>query len=127
VQLTDWATVVARRPSKERVDKGGWAVSFYSNPGFDLLNPATNAILRGNGADAWFGWPTIPRLEELRDQWFDAAEPSAQKAITREMQVVAMRELPFIPLGGLNSFTATSASLRDRVVGFPIFWNIRRG
>lgn len=102
VQLTDWATVVARRPSKERADKGGWSVSFYSNPGFDLLNPATNAILRGNGAGAWFGWPTIPRLEELRDQWFDAAEPSAQKAITREMQVVAMRELPFIPLGGVE-------------------------
>ena len=127
IQLTDWATVVSRRPNKEPVEKGGWSVSFYSNPGLDLLNPATNAILRGNGAGAWFGWPTIPRLETLRDQWFDAAEPAAQAAITREMQVVAMEELPFIPLGGLRSFTATQGSLRDRVVGFPIFWNIRRG
>ena len=38
-----------------------------------------------------------------------------------------MEELPFIPLGGLYSYTATTAALRDRVVGFPIFWTIKRG
>ncbi|WP_338665619.1 ABC transporter substrate-binding protein [Pararoseomonas sp. SCSIO 73927] len=126
IQLTDWASVVQRRPNKEPPERGGWSVSFYSNPGIDLLNPATNALLRGNGAGAWFGWPTIPRLEELRESWFDAAEPAAQAAITREMQSVAMRELPFVPLGGLRNFTATRADLRDRVVGSPIFWNLKR-
>lgn len=126
IQLTDWASVVQRRVLKEPVERGGWSVSFYSNPGFDLLDPATNALLRGNGAGAWFGWPTIPRIEELRDRWFEAPDAAAQQALTREIQTVAMQELPYIPLGGLKNFTATSASLKDRVVGFPMFWNLKR-
>jgi peptide/nickel transport system substrate-binding protein len=42
------------------------------------------------------------------------------------MQVVAMDELPAIPLGAIFRSTALRSSLKDRVIGMPIFWNIRR-
>jgi peptide/nickel transport system substrate-binding protein len=126
VALTDWGTVVQRRTNRETVDHGGWSASFYAFPGTDFLNPATHPLLRGNGKNAWFGWPTIPRLEELRDAWFEAPDLAAQQHLAQVIQQTAMEELPFIPLGGTVAQTALRKDLTDRVIGFPIFWGIRR-
>jgi len=41
IQLTDWVSAVQRRAHKEPVERGGWSISFYCNPGIDLLKPAT--------------------------------------------------------------------------------------
>lgn len=124
--LLDNASVVQRRRSMEPVDRGGWSVSCWAFPGLWFENPATHILIRGNGRDAWFGWPTAPRLEELRDAWLAAPDLAAQQRIARELQVVAMDELPCIPLGAIYRSTAMSRTLRDRVTGFPIFWNLRR-
>jgi peptide/nickel transport system substrate-binding protein len=124
--LTDWGTVVQRRTSREPVERGGWSVLFTAFSSFEFLDPAAHAPLRGNGAAAWPGWPTIPRLEELRDAWFEMPEGEAQKRICREMQEVAMDELPYIPAGAYVSNTALRRDLRGRVPGFAIFWNISR-
>ncbi len=126
VALSDSGTVAQRRRSMEPLDKGGWSVGCWSFPGLWFLNPATHILLRGNGREAWFGWPTVPRLETLRDEWMAATAPDEQKRIAREMQVVGMDELPCIPLGCVYRTTALSANLRDRVVGMPFFWNIHR-
>src|SRR5690606_13149418 len=93
---------------------------------FDFVNPAAHFPLRGNGTDAWFGWPTVPRLEELRDSWFDAPNLAAEQAIAREMQTVALDELPYIPVGAYKSITALRSNLTDRVAGLALFWGIRR-
>ena len=61
-----------------------------------------------------------------RIAWFEAPEGEAQKRICREMQEVAMDELPYIPVGAYISNTALRKNLQDRVSGFAIFWNIRR-
>ncbi|MCW3475240.1 ABC transporter substrate-binding protein [Limobrevibacterium gyesilva] len=124
--LTDSGTVVQRRRSMQPLDKGGWSVGCWAFPGLWFINPATHILLRGNGRDAWFGWPTAPRLEALRDQWMEATDLAAQKRIAREIQVVAMDELPCIPLGCVYRSTAMRRDLKDRVVGMPLFWNIRR-
>lgn len=124
--LTDWGTVVQRRASKEPLARGGWSVSMYAFSSMDFLTPATNPTLRANGANAWFGWPDIPRIEELRDAWFEAPDLAARQSIAREIQVVAMRELPFIPVGAYRSQTAVRRDLADRVRGMAIFWGIRR-
>ncbi|HTH50189.1 MAG TPA: ABC transporter substrate-binding protein [Candidatus Limnocylindria bacterium] len=124
--LVEGASVAQRRRSMEPVDKGGWSVSCWSFPGLWFQNPATHILLRGNGRDAWFGWPTIPKLEELRDAWMETTDLAAQQRIAREMQIVGMDELPCIPLGATYRVTALNRTLRDRVVGFPIFWGVRR-
>jgi peptide/nickel transport system substrate-binding protein len=124
--LTDWGTVVQRRTSKEPLDKGGWSVSMYAFSSMDFMTPATNPTLRANGANAWFGWPNIPRLEELRDAWFEAPTLDQRKALAREMQILAMQELPYIPVGAYRSQTALRRNLADRVRGLALFWNIRQ-
>ena len=125
--LVESGVVTQRRRSMEPVERGGWSVSCWAFPGLWFENPSTHILLRGNGRDAWFGWPTVPRLEELRDAWMAATDLEVQRRIAREMQVVAMDEVPTIPLGAIYKTTAFASSLKDRVIGMPIFWNIRRG
>ena len=45
------------------------------------------------------GWPTAPKIEELRTQWFEAPDLAAQKKIAVEMQQQALIDLPYVPLG----------------------------
>ncbi len=124
--LTDWGTTVQRRTSREPLDKGGWSVVLTTFNSFEFADPAGHFPLRGNGLSAWPGWPTMPKLEELRDQWFEAPDLPAQQAVAREIQTVAMQELPYIPLGAYWSNTAYRRSLADRLPGFAMFWNLRK-
>ena len=126
VALTDWGTVVQRRNNREPVERGGWSVSMYAFSSMDFMTPATNPTLRANGAGAWPGWPDIPAMEALRDRWFDAPTLPERQDLAREMQVLAMRELPYIPVGAYRSQTAVRRDLQDRVAGMALFWGIRR-
>jgi peptide/nickel transport system substrate-binding protein len=126
IVLADWGTVVQRRTSREPVDKGGWSMLFTSFSSFDFVDPAAHFPLRGNGAGAWVGWPTVPKLEELRDAWFVAPDLAAQQRIAREIQTIAMDELPYIPVGAYLSITAHRRNLADRVKGLALFWGMRR-
>ncbi|MBI0434381.1 ABC transporter substrate-binding protein [Roseomonas sp. KE0001] len=126
IALGDWGTVVQRRTSREPVDKGGWSMLLTSFSSFDFADPSAHFPLRGNGAAAWVGWPDMPRLEQLRDEWFLATDLPAQKRIGEEMQRVAMDELPYIPVGAYKSMTAINKNLQGRVPGFAIMWNMRR-
>ena len=124
--LTDWGTTVQRRTSREPIERGGWSMLFTAFSSFDFANPAAHFPLRGNGTGAWFGWPSAPRLEELRNAWFDAPDLPTEQRLAREMQVVAMDELPYIPVGAYVSITAHRRNLTGRVPGLALFWNIRR-
>jgi peptide/nickel transport system substrate-binding protein len=124
--FSDWGTTVTRRTSREPVERGGWSMLFTSFSSFDFVDPSAHFPLRGNGANAWPGWPNMPRLEELRDAWFVAPDLDAQKRIARELQTVAMDELPYIPVGAYMSMTAHRRNLADRVKGMALFWGLRR-
>ncbi len=124
--FSDWGTVVQRRTSREPVSAGGWSMLFTSFSSFDFVDPSAHFPLRGNGLNSWPGWPTMPRLEELRDAWFLAPDLAAQQAIARDLQTVAMDELPYIPVGSYTSLTALRSNLADRVSGLALFWGIRR-
>lgn len=127
IVLTDWGTTVTRRASREPVERGGWSMLFTSFSSFDFVDPSAHFPLRGNGTGAWPGWPSMPRLEELRDAWFVAPDLAAQQRIAREIQTVAMDELPYVPVGSYLSITAHRRNLVDRVKGLALFWGIRRG
>ncbi|MDO9708248.1 ABC transporter substrate-binding protein [Paracraurococcus lichenis] len=124
--LTDWGSVVQRRASREPLDKGGWSVFLTASASFEYADPANNYPLRGNGLNGWFGWPTMPRLEELRDAWFDAPDLEAQRRIAREIQLTALDDLPYIPVGAYTAMTSLRRNLTGRVPGFALFWNLRR-
>ncbi|MDJ0389123.1 ABC transporter substrate-binding protein [Roseomonas sp. E05] len=123
----DWGTLVQRRTSKEPPEQGGWNVFPTTYEGLTVADPSSHPPLRGNGAQGWFGWPTSPRLEALRDQWMDAPDLAAQKKIAEEMQRVAFEEVPFIPLGQIYYPTAFRTDIVDIVpASFPIFWGVKR-
>lgn len=124
--MSDWGTVIQRRNSREPVEQGGWSIFCTAFPWVEIYDPAVHVGLRGNGKDAYFGWPEMPAMEALRDRWFDAPDLTARKAIAEDMQRIAMDEVPFIPLGAYSQPTAYSSSLTDRVKTAPVFWNIRR-
>ncbi len=126
VVLTDWGTVAQRRMNRGPLDQGGWSIACFASSGMDFVNPVTHTQLRSDGANAAPGWPDVPRIEALRAQWLDAPDLAAQQAIARELQVVGMETLPYIPTGAYYSMTALKRNLADRVKGFAIFWGIRR-
>jgi peptide/nickel transport system substrate-binding protein len=123
----DWGTLVQRRTSKEAPDKGGWNAFTTTYEGLTVADPSSHVPLRGNGPQAWFGWPTSPRLEALREEWLDAPDLAAQKRLAEEIQRIAFEEVPFIPLGQLFNPTAFRTEIVDIVpASFPIFWGARR-
>ncbi|HWL81981.1 MAG TPA: ABC transporter substrate-binding protein [Roseomonas sp.] len=123
----DWGTLVQRRTSKEPPEQGGWNVFPTTYEGLTVADPSSHPPLRGNGPQGWFGWPTSPRLESLRDQWMDAPDLAAQKKIAQDMQRIAFEEVPFIPLGQIYYPTAFRTDIVDIVpASFPIFWGVKR-
>lgn len=126
VQEMDWGSVIQRRASKASPEQGGWSVFITTFTGADMSNPASNPALRGNGGEGWFGWPTAPRLEELRDAWLAAPDTASQQRIARDVQAQAFKDVPFLPLGQFFQPTAWSRSLAGGLKGMPLFWNIRR-
>ena len=124
--LSDWGTVIQRRASREPLDKGGWSALLTSFTSYDFVDPALHPLIRGNGVQGWPGWPTIPRLETLRDQWFEAPDDAQRKAIAADIQRVVVDEVAYIPVGGYQSMTALRRNLVDRVDGFAIYWGLRR-
>jgi peptide/nickel transport system substrate-binding protein len=126
ISLSDWGTVIQRRVSREPVDKGGWSMLLTTFASFDCADPASNAALRANGTAGWFGWPAVPRIEQLRDSWLAAPDEAARQAICADMQRVALQEVVYVPVGSYRSVTAYRGNLSGRVAGFPILWNLRR-
>jgi peptide/nickel transport system substrate-binding protein len=123
---SDWGTLVQRRASKEPVEKGGWSMFHTTWNGVDMVNPIGTQVLRANGDRAFFGWPNIPRLEALRENWLDAAELPDQQRLAAEIQRVALEEAVFLPTGQYFGLTAHRKDIAGLVSGVIVFWNVRR-
>ncbi len=123
----DWGTLVTRRASHAPIDQGGWNSFCTTWGGLTVSNPGSHFPLRGNGNGGWFGWPTDDKMEALREKWFDAPDLPAQQAICKQMQALAVQDLPFFPAG--QWFTPTG--YRDNLTGFVkagvmLFWGVKR-
>ena len=120
----DWGTLVQRRASKE---KRVWNSFCTTYEGMTVANPASHLPMRGNGLEGWFGWPTDPEMETLRDQWFDAPDVAAQRGICGDMQRLAFEHVPFFPVGQRFQPIAVRDSLQDLVkASYPVFWGVRK-
>jgi peptide/nickel transport system substrate-binding protein len=127
LQTMDWGSVVTRRANQNPVDKGGWGAFISVMSPLTSANPGSMLILRGNGKQGWFGWPTDPQLEVMREAWFDAPDLPAQKAIAEQIQLHYFETVNFLPLGRMLQPMAFRKDIVD-VVGasFPVFWGMRR-
>lgn len=125
-QALDWGTVNQRRVKKDPVGQGGWSCFCTAWAGTDMLNPAGQLALRANGENAWIGWPNDPKLEALRNAWFDAPDLAAQQKVARDIQAEAFEFVPYLPLGQYLQATAYSTKLTGVLNGFALFWNVQK-
>ena len=126
-QSLEWGTVVQRRASKEPIDKGGWNVFYTYLGGFGNITPAAAIPIQSSGTNgSWFGWPTDPKMEELRTAWFNAPDVAAQKKICDEMQAEFWHSPPYAPLGMYVQPTAFHNYLTDVRDGWPQFYGVKK-
>ena len=122
----EWGAVVSRRASREPPDHGGWNIFYTYLGGFGNISPGPNIAIRGSGANSWFGWPTDPEMEALRDQWFAAADLATQQKICRDMQAHFWQNPGYVPLGMYDQPTAFHKYLQDVHDGWPQFYGVKR-
>jgi peptide/nickel transport system substrate-binding protein len=125
-QAMDGATWVQRRAITKPPNEGGWNLLCSGLQSLDFLTPATHVALRSDGKNAYPGWPDDPRIEELREAWFNAQDLAAQKKIGAEIQLEAFQSVPYWPVGLARLPTAFRHDITDVLEGFAKFWNVRR-
>jgi peptide/nickel transport system substrate-binding protein len=127
IAAMDWGELVTRRASAKPIDQGGWSVFGTGWSGADMLDPTLNQPLRCNGKEAWFGWPTDEKIEELRGQWIKATDLEARKAIASQIQERAFEFVPYLPVGQYMPQTAYRANVKG-VLNAPaiLMWNIEK-
>lgn len=126
VQAMDWGSAVQRRNNKESVENGGWSVAFTGNTGPNNLDPAGHLALRGNGEQAWFGWPTNEKVEQLRLDWFNAASLEEQQEICKEIQKEVLEDVIYIPLGASYPVTALRKEWQDFQPQIAMFYTVHK-
>jgi peptide/nickel transport system substrate-binding protein len=127
LQALEWGTVVQRRASMEPIDKGGWNIFYTYLGGFGNISPAPNIAIRSSGkTGSWFGWPTDPKMEELRTAWFEAPDAAAQRKVCEQMQAQFWMQPSYAPLGMFFQPTAYHSYLDGVHDGWPQFYGVKK-
>jgi peptide/nickel transport system substrate-binding protein len=118
-QRMDWGTLSARQRSTDPAVRAGWSCFCVGWAGLWPAVPGSNIPLAGVRPN--------PKMDALRDAWFDAPDLPAQKAVADQMQLLGFAEPPFIPLGQYF----IPYAYRTGLTGFlhaPItaLWNVRK-
>jgi peptide/nickel transport system substrate-binding protein len=73
----------------------------------------------------WFGWPDVPRIDELRSDWLNAATLEEQKKLAAEIQVQFFRDVTHVPLGQFFQPAAFHKKLAYIQPGWPVMHSVR--
>ena len=125
-QAMDAATMFQRRGNRQDLDHGGWSCFPSAVAGIDVLDPAESFLARGNGKDAWYGWPDDPKLEQLRLGWFAAQDADEQRRVAEAMQREVLSFAPYLPLGQILQPTVARKQLSGILPGFAKFWSVKK-
>ena len=76
---------------------------------------------------SWFGWPSDPRMEELREAWFKAKTPQESKAAADAVQKRAFEFVPIIPTGQFILPTAFRSNITGLIIApINLLWNVEK-
>jgi peptide/nickel transport system substrate-binding protein len=127
LQSMDWQSVVQRRAQQSPVSEGGWNMFFTNWMVPEISDPLINVMLNGRGDDAWFGWPTDPKIEELRAAFVKAEGAETQKEIAVEIQKHVMDNVNYIMMGEYLIPQARRNAIKDMIPSpVPVFWNVTK-
>lgn len=125
---TDWGTVLQRIANRAPPSQGGWNIFPVWWSGMGIVTPTQNALIRGQGAGGWNGWYESADMEALNDRWLSAPDEATRMAVGAEMQALAFRDVPSVPLGQFFIRTAYRRNLTGMLEGpRPVPWGLRRG
>ena len=126
-QAMDWATVQTRRTNRLPLDQGGWSLFTSVTPVPEYTSPLIASFMRGNGKDAFFGWPTDPEGERIHDEWVLASDPAEQTKLERAYELRAFETVPYIPMGRYVQSSAWRSNITGILKGPTIvFWNVKK-
>jgi len=126
-RYTDWGSMLQTLVKMDPVEHGGWSAFFTYWSGLDQFDPAVHVWIRGNGKAAARGWPTSPKLEELRDAWLEADGQASMKRIAADIQRQAFVDVPYIPLGQILPTWSYQRTVSGVLGGYALFWNVQKG
>lgn len=127
LQSMDWQTLVSRRASQAAPADGGWNMFVTNWMVIDIANPITNAMLNGNGNDAWFGWPDDEVIEALKANFTDTEGLEDRQKIGAQIQSHAIDNVLEVPLGQYTLPQARRATITDMIdAPTPVFWNLHK-
>ncbi len=127
-QPMDWGTVQTRRTNRGQLNEGGWSLFPTVTPAAEMRSPLVAMFLRGNGRNAFFGWPEDPETERLYDAWLGVSNPAEQTRIERDYVLRSYETVPFIPMGIYFQTSAWRENLTGVLKGPSIvFWNVKKG
>src|SRR5471032_1634274 len=128
MQGMDFQTFATRRLNTKPVSEGGWNIAHTTNTVPDNGNPLSNQFLVAKGAPAssW-GWPTDPKIEELRLAFAKAENIGARKLLANEIQIRAYEEVLYVPLAQFTTPSAWRSNLQG-VLKSPVMllYNIEK-
>ena len=76
---------------------------------------------------AWFGWPDVPKIEELRVQFSGTTDEAKRKQLAGEIQQLVIDEGVLLPMGQYfvpGAFRKNLTGMLDSPA--PLFWNIKK-
>lgn len=127
LQAMDWMTLVTRRASMEPPGKGGWNLFSTNWLINEIMDPLRSAPAAASGKQAWFGWPEIKKIEELRLKFARTLKPAEQKKLAEEIQKLVIEEGVMVPLGQFYIPSAYRTSLTGVLDSHvPYFWNVKK-
>jgi peptide/nickel transport system substrate-binding protein len=124
-QALEWGTVVQRRASKEPPEHGGWHIFITNLTSLNNVFMPAHIAIRG-GPASWFGWPNVPTLDALREDWLNAGSLAEQKKLAAEIQLQFFRDVTHVPLGQFYQPASFSKGLADIQPGWPVQHSVRR-
>ncbi|HXO00629.1 MAG TPA: ABC transporter substrate-binding protein, partial [Stellaceae bacterium] len=128
VATTEWGAVIKRIYSKDPIAQGGWNVFVTGFATYDMINPATDRVLRAAGAKGVLpGWADDEKLEALRAAWFEARDGAGRRELAAQIQERAFETVPVIPLGQYRTrgaYRSTLSGVFDTPIAFQ--WNIEK-
>jgi peptide/nickel transport system substrate-binding protein len=128
VAASDWGGVVTRRAVKEPVEQGGWNIFHTWAGGNATSNPIALAAHAATGEDAWFGWPTDEKHEELRNAWAAAPTLEERQKVAEQLQANGYDFVIHCVFGQWTAPVAYRDTLSD-VLPVPEvvpFWNLKK-
>jgi len=123
----DWGTNAARRAQKTPPGQGGWHMFHTWHAGAVCVDPSSYTAIRANGDKAWFGWPTIPKVEAEIDAWYEAKTSDEEKAAISRLNKAACEEVVYAPTGFFLQYQAWRRNVSGIVKGpLPFFWGVSK-